>query len=653
MENLNYLWLVPFSPLIASVIIGLFGYKLLREPLSGIVAVIGVAIAAVASIAGFIHVHEVGGHYDLKLFTWMPLGDYNISVSILWDPLSALMSCVVTVISTFIFIFATGYMRGEPAYPRFFAYLSLFVFMMLMLTLSDNLIQLFFGWEGVGLVSYLLIGYYHNKRSAANAAFESFVVNRVGDWSFLLGILLAFVTFGTLDYLDIFAKLPEAGYWTITIIALLLFGGAVGKSAQIPLHIWLPNAMEGPTPVSALIHAATMVAAGVYMVARLMPVFASSSVALDTVLYIGTASAFVAATMGLVQNDIKRIIAYSTMSQLGYMFAAEGLGLFGDGMFHLASHATFKALLFLAAGSVLIGIHHILDVWKMGQLRKYMPITAATFLVGALSLAGIPPFAGFFSKDPIIEAAYHINWVVWALLWIGAGLTAFYIFRLYFLAFEDGDRLDPHVKKHVHESPWNMTMPLIVLASATVVLGFFREFFLDYLRPSLDPRAMSEDFVPEETRKLMEEGLARAHHVHVPEDAIHFLIESLTSPLGILTLLTALGGIFAAYLIYQKQVISYKWLGETFKPLYNLFYNRWYFDHIYYAIFVYGYFKLSVFLWKLGDRFIIDGIVDGTAKGSVWTGEKLALTQTGRISAYVLQMTVGIAVFLGLFLLIK
>ncbi len=653
MENLNYLWIIPFSPLIASIIIGIFGFKFLKEPLSGIVAVIGVAISAVAAVIGFLHVHEHGGHYDLKLFTWMPLGDYNITVSLLWDPLSALMSCVVTVISTFIFIFATGYMRGEPGYPRFFAYLSLFVFMMLMLTLSDNLVQLFFGWEGVGLVSYLLIGYYHNKRSAVNAAFESFIVNRVGDWSFLIGVLLAFVVFGTLDYLDIFAKLPEAGYWTITAIALLLFGGAVGKSAQIPLHIWLPNAMEGPTPVSALIHAATMVAAGVYMVARLMPIFASSSVALDTVLYIGTASAFVAATIGLVQNDIKRIIAYSTMSQLGYMFAAEGLGRFIDGMFHLTSHATFKALLFLAAGSVLIGVHHILNIWKMGQLRKYMPITAATFLVGALSLAGIPPFAGFFSKDPIIEAAYHINWVVWLFLWIGAGLTAFYIFRLYFLVFEDGDHLDPHIKKHVHESPWNMTMPLIVLAAATTVLGFFREFFFEYLRPVLDPRAMPDSYAPEATKKLMEEGLSRAEHVHIPEDAIEFLIESLTSPLGILTLLTALAGIFAAYLIYQKQVISYKWLGETFRPLYNLFYNRWYFDHFYYAVFVRGYLKLSKFLWYVGDKLIIDGIVDGSGKLAVWTGHKLALTQTGRISAYVLQMLIAMAIFLGLFLLIK
>ncbi len=653
MENLNYLWIVPFAPLIASIITGLLGYKLLREPLSGIVAVIGVAISAVAAVSGFIHVMETGGHYDLKLFTWMPLGDYEISVSILWDPLSALMSCVVTVISTLIFIFATGYMRGDESYPRFFTYLSLFVFMMLMLTLSDNLVQLFFGWEGVGLVSYLLIGYFHFKKSAVNAAFESFIVNRVGDWSFLIGVILAFVTFGTLDYLDIFAKIPEADSFIITLIALLLFGGAVGKSAQIPLHIWLPNAMEGPTPVSALIHAATMVAAGVYMVARLMPLFASSDVALDTVLYIGTASAFVAATIGLVQNDIKRIIAYSTMSQLGYMFAAEGLGLFRDGMFHLASHATFKALLFLAAGSVLVGIHHILNVWKMGQLRKYMPITAATFLVGALSLAGIPPFAGFFSKDPIIEAAFHINWVVWALLWIGAGLTAFYIFRLYFLAFEDGDRLDPHVKAHVHESPWNMTLPLIILAAATVVLGFFREFFFNFLRPSLDPKAMSDDFVPEKTRILMEEGLSRAHHVHVPADAMEFLIESLTSPLGILTLLTALAGIFAAYLIYQKQVISYKWLGETFKPLYKLFYNRWYFDHIYYAIFVYGYYKFSAFMWKLGDRLIIDGIVDGSAKLSLKTGGVLRLLQNGKIGAYVLQMSIGILIFLSIFLIVK
>lgn len=363
-----------FSPLIAFIIIGLFGYKFLREPLAGIVAVIAVAISAIASIKGFIDVASTGNYYNLKLFNWMSIGNYNISVSILWDPLSALMTCVVTCVSTFIFIFATGYMKGDESYPRFFAYLSLFVFMMLMLTLSDNLVQLFFGWEGVGLASYLLIGFWHYKKSAANAAMEAFVVNRVGDWLFLLGILLAFTTFGTLDYLDIFQKLAGVDYIIITAIALLLFGGAVGKSAQIPLHIWLPNAMEGPTPVSALIHAATMVAAGVYMVARLMPVFASSEIALDTVLFIGTMSAFLAATMGLVQNDIKRIIAYSTLSQLGYMFAAEGLGLFGEGMFHLTSHAVFKALLFLGSGSVLIALHHLLDVQRWVRLEGLCPL---------------------------------------------------------------------------------------------------------------------------------------------------------------------------------------------------------------------------------------------------------------------------------------
>ncbi|WP_029520034.1 NADH-quinone oxidoreductase subunit L [Persephonella sp. IF05-L8] len=646
---MEYLWIIPFSPLIAFIIIGLFGYKFLREPLAGIVAVIGVAISAVVSVIGFINVAQTGAHYDLKLFTWMPIGDYSISVSIFWDPLSALMTCVVTVISTFIFIFATGYMRGEPSYPRFFAYLSLFVFMMLMLTLSDNLVQLFFGWEGVGLASYLLIGFYHHKNSAADAAFESFITNRVGDWLFLTGTLLAFVTFGTLDYLEIFNKLPEAGYWTVTAIALLLFGGAVGKSAQLGLHIWLPNAMEGPTPVSALIHAATMVAAGVYMVARLMPIFASSDIALDVVLYVGAFSAFIAATMGLVQNDIKRIIAYSTMSQLGYMFAAEGLGLFNAGMFHLASHAVFKALLFLAAGSVLIGIHHILNVQKMGQLRKYMPITAITFLIGALALAGIPPFAGFFSKDPIIEGAYEIDKFVWILLWIGALLTAFYIFRLYFLAFEDGDRLDPHVKEHVHESPPTMTVPLIVLATGAVVLGFFKEFFDKFLRPSLDPASMS--FLSEETKKLVENGLERAHHVHIAEDAWHFLIHSLTSPIGILALLTALAGIFAAWVIYQLRKIDAREIAKTFKPLYLLLYNRWYFDFVYYAIFVYGYYKFAKILWFIGDKIIIDGIVDGSAKVSLVTGDGLRLFQSGRIGGYITQMAIGILIFLGIFLL--
>ena len=645
---MEYLWVIPFSPLIAFLIIGLFGYKLLKEPLSGIVAVIGVAISAIASVIGFIDVATTGNYYDLKLFTWMPIGDYEIAVSILWDPLSALMTCVVTCVSTFIFIFATGYMKDDPAYPRFFAYLSLFVFMMLMLTLGDNLVQLFFGWEGVGLASYLLIGFWHYKRSASVAALESFVVNRVGDWLFLLGVLLAFVTFGTLDYLDLFNKLPEAGYWTVTAIALLLFGGAVGKSAQIPLHIWLPNAMEGPTPVSALIHAATMVAAGVYMVARVMPVFAASDLALDTVLFVGTMSAFIAATMGLVQNDIKRIIAYSTLSQLGYMFAAEGLGLFGEGMFHLASHAVFKALLFLAAGSVLIALHHLLDVQKMGQIAKYMPITAGTFLVGALALAGIPPFAGFFSKDPIIEGAYEVNWVVWAFLWMGAGLTAFYIFRLFFLAFLDGDRLDPHIRKHVHESPANMTIPLIVLAIGAATLGFFKEFFGHFLRPSLDPLSMK--FLNEDTKILVEEGLSRAHHVHIPEDWWHFMLHSLTSPLGLLALATAIGGIFVAYLMYQVRWIDPAWVTKMFKPIYLLLWNRWYFDFFYYAIFAYGYYKFSKLLWKGGDKIVIDGIVHGSGKTSMFTGDILKLTQTGRISAYVLQMTIGMLIFLSLFL---
>lgn len=648
---MEYLWIIPFSPLIAFVIIGLFGYKFLREPLSGIVAVVGVAISAIASAVGFIDVAKTGSYYNLKLFNWLTVGDYNIAVSILWDPLSALMTCVVTWVSTFIFIFATGYMKGDESYPRFFAYLSLFVFMMLMLTLSDNLVQLFFGWEGVGLASYLLIGFWHYKKSAANAAMESFVVNRVGDWLFLLGILLAFVAFGTLDYFQIFNKLPEAGYVVITAIALLLFGGAIGKSAQIPLHIWLPNAMEGPTPVSALIHAATMVAAGVYMVARLMPVFAASEVALDTVLFVGTMSAFMAATMGLVQNDIKRIIAYSTLSQLGYMFAAEGLGLFSEGMFHLTSHAVFKALLFLGSGSVLIALHHLLDVQKMGQIGRVMPITMGTFLIGSLALAGIPPFVGFFSKDPIIEGAYEINSFVFMLLWGGAFLTAFYIFRLFFLVFFSTDRLDHHTREHVHESPLNMTVPLMVLATATVLLGFFREFFMNFLRPSLDPHSMK--FLSEETKRIVWEGLSRSHHVEIEPNALHFLGHSLTSFLGIVLLGTALAGIFTAFLIYQLRKVDPVKIGDVFQPIYKLFYNRWYFDHIYYAIFVYGYYKLSKVLWFVGDRVIIDGVVDGSAKVSIFVGDVFRKTQLGRISGYVLQMLIGTAIFIALFFIIR
>lgn len=648
---MEYLWIIPFSPLLAFIIIGLFGYRFLKEPLSGIVAVVGVGISAITSVIGFMDVAKTSNHYDLKLFNWLTVGDYNIAVSILWDPLSALMTCVVTCVSTFIFIFATGYMKGDESYPRFFAYLSLFVFMMLMLTLSDNLLQLFFGWEGVGLASYLLIGFWHYKKSAANAAMEAFVVNRVGDWLFLLGIMLAFVTFGTLDYLDIFNKIPEANYIVITGIALLLFGGAVGKSAQIPLHIWLPNAMEGPTPVSALIHAATMVAAGVYMVARVMPVFAASQVALDTVLFVGTMSAFLAATMGLVQNDIKRIIAYSTLSQLGYMFAAEGLGLFGEGMFHLASHAVFKALLFLGSGSVLIALHHLLDVQKMGQIGRAMPITMGTFLIGSLALAGIPPFVGFFSKDPIIEGAYHINNFAFVFLWLGAFMTAFYIFRLFFLTFFSTDRLDHHTREHVHESPANMTIPLLVLATASVLLGFFREFFVNFLKPSLDPHSMG--FLSEEAKRVVFEGLSRSHHAEIEANAFEFLGHSLSSFLGIMLLVTAIAGIMLAYIMYQIRKIDPVKVGDMFQPIYKLFFKRWYFDHIYYAIFVYGYYKLSKILWFVGDKIVIDGIVDGSAKFSIFSGDVFRKTQLGRISGYVLQMLIGMSIFLALFFILR
>jgi NADH-quinone oxidoreductase subunit L len=382
-----------------------------------------------------------------------------------------------------------------------------------------------------------------------------------------------------------------------------------------------------------------------------MPVFASSEIALDTVLFIGTMSAFLAATMGLVQNDIKRIIAYSTLSQLGYMFAAEGLGLFSEGMFHLTSHAVFKALLFLGSGSVLIALHHLLDVQKMGQIGRLMPITTGTFLIGSLALAGIPPFVGFFSKDPIIEGAYEINTFAFMFLWSGAFLTAFYIFRLLFLTFFDGDRLDPHIREHVHESPPNMTIPLIVLAIATVILGFFREFFINFLKPSLEPAYMS--FLSPEVKALINEGLSRSHHVHIEANAFEFLGHSLTSFLGILLLATALAGIFTAYIIYQIRKIDPVKIGDIFKPLYILLYNRWFFDKIYYAIFVYGYYKLSKIMWFIGDKIIIDGIVDGSGKTSLFASDIFRKTQMGRISGYVIQMLIGVAIFLSLFLFLK
>ena len=470
----DYFWLIPFIPLVGVVINGLFGRRIKNEKVIGAIAcatILAAFVIAVISVAGLAELPAEERHVEATLYDWIPAGMAHLSddaqeeaapltvrVAFLLDPLSAVMILLVTGVGFLIHVYATGYMHGDDGYYRFFTYLNLFVFFMLILVLGNSYGLMFIGWEGVGLCSYLLIGYYIGKRSAGDAGKKAFIVNRVGDLGFILGILTIFFTFGSLDYLQVFegAHEFEMGAGVITTICLFLLIGAAGKSAQIPLYVWLPDAMEGPTPVSALIHAATMVTAGVYMIARSSVLFALSPFAMTTVAIVGAATALLAASIALVQNDIKRVLAYSTVSQLGYMVMACGVGAFSAGIFHLLTHGFFKALLFLGAGSVMHALHDELDMWKMGNVKKYMPTTHWTFLIGCLAIAGVPGLAGFFSKDEILWYAWSGPYghpLLWAVGTLVAGMTAFYMFRMYFLVFQGESRLDPEVEAHAHESP--------------------------------------------------------------------------------------------------------------------------------------------------------------------------------------------------------
>ncbi|MGE5241697.1 MAG: NADH-quinone oxidoreductase subunit L, partial [Bacteroidota bacterium] len=476
---------IPLSCLAGSLLAGLLGWKIGRVG-AHTVTILGVAVAF--ALAAFVVLPDVlaGNTFNGPVYTWGVSGDIPMEVGFLIDPLTALMMVVVTFVSLMVHIYTIGYMHDDPGYQRFFSYIALFTFSMLMLVMSNNFLQLFFGWEAVGLMSYLLIGFWYTRDSATYAQLKAFLVNRVGDFGFLLGIAAIYMTFGTLDYGAVFAMapqmaaktihvLPGADWNVITLTCILLFIGAMGKSAQVPLHVWLPDSMEGPTPISALIHAATMVTAGVFMVARMSPLFELSETALSTVMVIGAITALTMAFIGVVQNDIKRVIAYSTLSQLGYMMVAQGASAYAAGIFHLMTHAFFKALLFLAAGSVIIALHHEQDMRKMGGLRRYMPITFVTAWVGSLALAGIPPFAGFFSKDMIIEAVResHLpgSGFAYAAVLAGVFVTAFYSFRLLFLTFYGKPRMDQHTLKHVKESPWVVTLPLVLLAIPSLVAG--------------------------------------------------------------------------------------------------------------------------------------------------------------------------------------
>jgi NADH-quinone oxidoreductase subunit L len=555
-------------------------------------------------------------------------GHFKATFGLLVDQLSIVMMLVVTGVGFLIHIYSIGYMAHDPGYPKFFTYLNLFIFSMLLLVMGNNLLLLYLGWEGVGLCSYLLIGFWYHKPSAANAGMKAFITNRIGDVGFAIGIFLIFSTVGSIMYTDIFAnvgKLATAGVLTFTL--LMLFVGATGKSAQFPLYVWLPDAMEGPTPVSALIHAATMVTAGVYMVARFNVLFSMSKVAMTVVAVIGTFTAIFAATMAITQNDIKKVLAYSTISQLGYMFIGVGVGAFAAGVFHLMTHAFFKALLFLGAGSVIHAMHEEQNIQKMGGLFKKIKITAITFMAAWLAISGVPPFAGFFSKDAILAKAFEFNPVIWIVGVIGAGITAFYMTRLVILTFFGESRVDPKVEPKIHESPWVMTVPLMILAILSVVGGWIG------IPEVLHGGEQFEKFL----HPVFEKGYLNVAHIVGEHHVSHSLEYSLMG----LSVLVALAGILLGYFMYMKKSPDPVKLAQKYNGIYTLLYNKYYVDEIYQTLFINPFVKLSKLIWQYIDVNIIDAIVNGVGKITLLFALILRRIQTGYLQIYAAFMLIG------------
>jgi len=626
--------LIPLFPMLGALINGLFG-NLLNRRLVGRIACGSVALSFIFSIVAFVRLlglpHELRS-FTINLYPWFSgVGDFNVPVGFLLDPLSCVMVLVVSGVGFLIHVYSIGYMREDPSYPRYFAYLNLFMFSMLILVLANNFLLMFVGWEAVGLCSYLLIGFWYEKKKASDAGKKAFIVNRIGDFGFILGILLIFVTFGTLNFDEVFRKSGELlinGGIIPTLITLLLFVGATGKSAQIPLYTWLPDAMEGPTPVSALIHAATMVTAGVYMVARTHVLFLLAPISMNVVVIIGLATAIYAASIGLVQNDIKRVLAYSTISQLGYMFLAVGLGAFSNGIFHLMTHAFFKALLFLGAGSVIHSLGGEQDMRKMGGLKKHMPVTYWTFVIAALAISGIIPFAGFFSKDAILFSAWEEgNPIIWALAVTAAFMTAFYIFRLVFLTFMGKPRVEPHALHHLHESPRIMTVPLIVLAGLSTIGGFVGisvikggNIFGSFL-----------------------EGVFGGHHV---EEVSHISL-SFELLMMLFCMAVSAAGIGLAYLMYVKRPDLPGKVAWTFKAIYNILFNKYYVDELYDKLFVKPAWFGSLFLWKGVDVRVIDGAVNGVGNSAMGIGKALRTLQSGYTRRYAVYMVLGTVLIIG------
>jgi NADH-quinone oxidoreductase subunit L len=634
--HLPLLWIIPALPLAAVALNLLLGDRLGRRGTAWLACgSVGLAfLAALRAVLALAARPAPERSLTEVAYTWMEVGGFQADVAFLLDPLSAVMALVVTGVGFLIHVYSVGYMAHDPGFRRFFLYLNLFTFAMLTLVLADNLLLLFVGWEGVGLCSYLLIGFWYERPAAAEAGKKAFIVNRVGDFGFLLGMLTLLAWSGTLQYQTLFARAPEAFAGltgVVTVAALLLFLGATGKSAQIPLHTWLPDAMEGPTPVSALIHAATMVTAGVYMVARCHAIFQLAPLALEVVAVVGAATALMAAAIGLAQNDIKRVLAYSTISQLGYMFMACGVGAFAAGIFHLMTHAFFKALLFLGAGSVIHALAGEQDLRRMGGLARGLPWTHATFLIGTIAIAGIPPFAGFFSKDQILHGAFASGHAgVWLAGLLGASLTALYMFRLYVLAFQGPPRLAPEAGHHPHESPPSMVAPLVALALLSVVGGWVGPPMAEGGHPFA--RWLAPVFAP------------GAHA------AAHPLAPSVEWALILLSVGVAALGAWAAFRLYLRRPETARRLRERLAPLHRALESKLWVDELYDRLVVAPTRRAADWLWRFWDEKVVDGAVNGV--GYVLEGASVALrlAQTGFVGTYALLIAIGTAALLLHFL---
>ena len=633
---------IALAPLVGAIFAGFFG-SLLGRMATTVITIAGVLISTVLSFYVFNHhVLEGGEVFNQNLYTWMQIGELNVSVGFLIDNLTAIMLVVVSFVSLMVHIYTIGYMHDDAGYTKFFSYISLFTFSMFMLVMSNNFMQLFFGWEAVGLVSYLLIGFWHHKESAVEANLKAFLVNRVGDFGFLLGIALVLMYFGSLDYVEVFASLGNVtgvtmldGISVITVICILLFIGAMGKSAQVPLHVWLPGSMEGPTPISALIHAATMVTAGIFMVSRMSPMFELSETALIVVMVVGAITALFMGLLGIVQNDIKKVVAYSTLSQLGYMTVALGVSAYSVAIFHLMTHAFFKALLFLAAGSVIVALHHKQDIREMGGLRKKMPITYWTSLVGTLALIGFPGFAGFYSKDMIIEAVHFSqlpfsDWVYVAVV-IGVFITAFYSLRMFFLVFHGESRMDEHTASHVKESSISITLPLVALAIPSALIGYL----------TIDPMLFNG--------WLDNAITVAANHTSMAslEANFHGANGMIPHALQTLPFWMMVGGIASAWVLtlYRSQWAD--WIQKKFHRSNYVLESLYGFDRFNDIVFVGGIKKLGNFLWKVSDSGLIDKIlVNGSARFVGFIASIVRPIQTGYVYHYAFFMIVSLLIIL-------